>query len=95
VKRGIAEWVSTWKRNGWKTSTKKPVKNEDLWRALDSATSKHKIDWRWLKGHAGHAGNERCDQLANMEIEKIKKTFSTQQLKASLAQFLSGQAEGY
>ena len=93
VKRGIAEWVASWKRNGWNTSTKKPVKNDDLWRALDTAAARHKIEWRWLKGHAGHAGNERCDELANLEIEKIKKAYTPQQLKASLAQFLSTESE--
>jgi ribonuclease HI len=89
VRRGVSEWLTGWKRNGWKTSLKKPVKNDDLWRALDLTTAKHKIEWRWLKGHAGHAGNEKCDELANLEIEKLKKTFSREQLKASLAQFVS------
>ncbi len=92
VRRGISEWLAGWKRNGWKTSLKKPVKNDDLWRALDLAAAKHTIEWRWLKGHAGHVGNERCDELANMEIEKLKKTFSREQLKASLAQFVSSGA---
>jgi ribonuclease HI len=93
VKRGIGEWVTTWKKNGWKTSTKKPVKNDDLWRALDTAAARHKIEWRWLKGHAGHAGNERCDELANLEIEKLKKALTPQQLKDSLAQFLSTESD--
>ena len=88
VKNGVTGWVVNWKRNGWKTKTKKPVKNADLWRALDSAVSKHKVAWHWLKGHAGHAGNERCDQLATAEIAKIKKTFTREQLKALLAQFV-------
>ena len=92
VKRGISQWLAGWKRNGWKTSLKTPVKNDDLWRALDLAAAKHTIEWRWLKGHAGHVGNERCDQLANMEIEKLKKAFTREQLKASLAQFLSDAA---
>src|SRR6266480_2505625 len=65
------------------------VKNEDLWRALDSHVSKHQVKWHWLKGHAGHVGNERCDQLANAEIAKIKKTFSPEQLKGMLDQFLA------
>jgi ribonuclease HI len=93
VKRGIGQWISGWKRNGWKTSAKKPVKNDDLWRALDSAATRHNIVWHWLKGHAGHLENERCDQLANLEIERIKKTFSTQQLKALLAQFSATEPE--
>jgi ribonuclease HI len=87
VKNGISGWLSNWKRNGWRTKSKKPVKNADLWRALDSAVSKHKVKWHWLKGHAGHAGNERCDQLANDEIAKIKKFFTPDQLKSLLAQF--------
>ena len=89
VKNGVSGWLLNWKLNGWRTKAKKPVKNEDLWRALDSSVSKHKIEWHWLKGHAGHIGNERCDQLANEEIAKIKQAFSAEQLKAVLAQFLS------
>src|SRR5688572_23812178 len=73
LKNGITAWLPVWKRNGWRTKTKKPVKNEDLWRALDSIAPKHHVKWNWVKGHAGHAGNERCDQLANDEIAKIKK----------------------
>jgi ribonuclease HI len=87
VKNGVSGWLSNWKRNGWRTKSKKPVKNEDLWRALDAAVAKHTIVWHWLKGHAGHAGNERCDQLANEEIAKIKKLFSPDQLKSLLAEF--------
>lgn len=87
VKNGVSGWLSNWKRNGWRTKAKKPVKNDDLWRALDSCTSKHQVSWHWLKGHAGHAGNERCDQLANAEIERIKKTYSPEQLKGMLAEF--------
>ena len=88
MRRGISEWLPGWRKNGWKTSLKKPVKNEDLWRTLDLAAMKHKIQWHWLKGHAGHAANERCDQLTQIEIEKIKKKFSTAELKTSLAQFV-------
>jgi ribonuclease HI len=87
VKNGVGSWLFHWKRNGWRTKSKKPVKNEDLWRALDSSLARHKVEWHWLKGHAGHAGNERCDQLANQEIAKIKKTFTAEQLKSLLAQF--------
>ena len=87
VKNGVSGWLSNWKRNGWRTKSKKPVKNEDLWRALDFQVSKHQVKWNWLKGHAGHAGNERCDQLANAEIAKIKKTSSPEQLKAMLVEF--------
>jgi ribonuclease HI len=87
VKNGVSGWLLNWKRNGWRTKSKKPVKNEDLWAALDSHTAMHQVKWYWLKGHAGHVGNERCDQLANEEIAKIKKTYNADQLKALLAQF--------
>ncbi len=64
VKDGITSWIHGWKRNGWKTAAKKPVKNEDLWRRLDEAIAAHDVDWRWVKGHAGHPENERADELA-------------------------------
>lgn len=70
VRDGIAKWITNWKRNGWKTAAKKPVKNEDLWRRLDDARAPHDVDWRWIKGHAGHAENERCDALARAAIPK-------------------------
>jgi ribonuclease HI len=69
VQKGISEWIHAWKRRGWKTADRKPVKNEDLWRRLEAATHTHRIDWRWVKGHAGNPGNERADELANMGIE--------------------------
>lgn len=71
VKNGITQWIHNWKRNGWKTAAKKPVKNADLWRELDEAVGRHEIDWQWVKGHAGHAENERADQLANRGIEEL------------------------
>ena len=74
VRNGITQWMKGWKRNGWKTKAREPVKNEDLWRELDAATATHKIEWHWTKGHAGDPLNERCDQLATLEIEKIKKS---------------------
>ncbi len=64
LRGGVTQWIHGWKRNGWRTADKKPVKNEDLWRRLDAAASPHKIDWRWIKGHAGHEMNERADELA-------------------------------
>ncbi len=64
VRDGITKWIHGWKRNGWKTAAKKPVKNEDLWRRLDDALKDHQIEWVWVKGHAGHPENERADQLA-------------------------------
>ena len=70
VKNGITEWIFNWKKNGWKTANKKPVKNKELWIQLDKATSKHSIQWKWIKGHSGHPQNERADELANLVIEK-------------------------
>ena len=69
VKNGITQWIHNWKRNGWKTAAKKPVKNEDLWRQLDDAVASHDVRWHWVKGHSGHAENERADRLANKGIE--------------------------
>lgn len=68
VRDGITKWIHGWKRNGWKTAAKKPVKNEDLWRRLDAALASHQIDWHWVKGHAGHPENERADELARLAI---------------------------
>jgi ribonuclease HI len=70
VRRGISEWLANWKNRGWKTANRKPVKNEDLWRELDSLAAQHDIDWRWVKGHAGNPGNERADQLANDGLDE-------------------------
>jgi ribonuclease HI len=64
LRQGITQWLAGWKRNGWRTADKKPVKNQDLWERLEKALGKHTIDWRWIKGHAGHAENERADELA-------------------------------
>jgi ribonuclease HI len=71
VMDGITQWMDNWKRRGWKTSAKKPVKNEDLWRALDALVSQHQIDWHWVKGHSGHDENEYVDQLANEAIDEM------------------------
>ncbi|RMB04647.1 ribonuclease HI [Eilatimonas milleporae] len=65
VRDGITRWLPAWKDRGWKTAAKKPVKNADLWQSLDRAVSRHTVDWRWVKGHAGNPGNERADRLAN------------------------------
>ncbi|MYM32281.1 ribonuclease HI [Duganella sacchari] len=69
VQKGISEWIHGWKARGWKTSTKEPVKNEDLWKALDAAQTMHTVEWRWVRGHNGHPGNERADMLANKGVE--------------------------
>ena len=73
VLQGITEWLPSWKQRGWKTASKQPVKNEDLWRRLDEAVTRHHIEWVWVKGHAGHEGNERADALANRGIETLRE----------------------
>jgi ribonuclease HI len=72
VLKGINEWIHGWKRNGWKTSDKKPVKNADLWQLLDAQVKQHKLVWVWVKGHSGHPENERADALANRGIDELK-----------------------
>lgn len=71
VRKGITEWLANWKRRGWQTSARKPVKNADLWRRLDAAAGSHDVDWRWVKGHSGHAENELADALANRGIDEL------------------------
>ncbi len=73
VRKGIMEWLHNWKKNGWKTANKKPVKNSDLWQELDEQTRLHKIEWHWVKGHSGHYENEIADELANLGVEEISK----------------------
>lgn len=69
VQKGISEWIHSWKKRGWKTADKKPVKNADLWAMLDAEVAKHQVEWRWVKGHSGHIENELVDQLANEAID--------------------------
>lgn len=71
VKNGIEQWINKWKSNNWKTAKRKPVKNKDLWEVLDFQSSRHRISWHWVKGHAGNAGNERADELANRGIDSL------------------------
>ena len=71
VRQGILEWVTNWKKRGWKTADKKPVKNQDLWQALDALASTHDLEWLWVKGHSGNVGNERVDELANRAIDAL------------------------
>lgn len=73
VQKGISEWIHSWKRRGWRTADKKPVKNDDLWKQLDELAASHDIDWIWVKGHAGHDGNERADALANLGVAEIMR----------------------
>jgi ribonuclease HI len=72
VMHGVTEWMHNWKKRGWKTANKKPVKNQDLWMALDEATQRHDIRWVWVKGHSGHDGNEEADALANLGIDELE-----------------------
>ncbi len=72
VRRGITEWVHNWKRRGWRTADKKPVKNQDLWQRLDELAAGHQLEWHWVKGHSGVPGNERVDQLANEAIDAFQ-----------------------
>lgn len=78
VKDGITGWIYGWKRNGWKTAAKKPVKNDDLWKRLDQALSGHDVEWRWVKGHAGHPENERADELARNAIAELRRASEPQ-----------------
>ena len=73
VLQGISEWMNDWKKRGWKTASKAPVKNQDLWQRLDTLNQTHTVDWRWVKGHSGHPENERVDQLANDAIDDLLK----------------------
>lgn len=71
VRQGITQWIKGWKRNGWKNSAKKPVKNSDLWKRLDAAAAEHDVEWHWVKGHSGHDENEMADELANRGIDEL------------------------
>ncbi|MGB3624415.1 MAG: ribonuclease HI [Henriciella sp.] len=73
VKDGLTKWIHGWKRNGWKTAAKKPVKNKDLWQALEAACERHEIEWIWVKGHAGDEGNERADELARLGASEARQ----------------------
>jgi len=72
VKDGITKWIHGWKKNGWRTASKAPVKNEDLWRRLDASLATHTVEWRWVKGHSGHAENERVDELARKGVDSVR-----------------------
>jgi ribonuclease HI len=72
VQKGITQWIHDWKRRGWRTADKKPVKNIDLWTQLDALAGRHAVSWHWVKGHAGHDGNERADALANRGVDELK-----------------------
>jgi len=71
LRKGIGEWLPKWKATGWRTAARKPVKNEDLWRLLEAAAARHQVEWHWVKGHSGHAENERADALANRGLDEV------------------------
>ena len=75
VKNGITKWIDAWKRRGWRTASKQPVKNKDLWQKLDEAVSRHHVQWEWVKGHAWHADNNRCDELARQAAIEQSKSY--------------------
>ena len=94
LRRGISEWLPRWKRRGWRTAGNKPVKNAELWRALEAAAAPHAVTWRWVKGHAGDPENERCDALANEQVRRIKRETSPAELRR-LLRAMRTEAEPY
>ncbi|MGN6554123.1 MAG: ribonuclease HI [Verrucomicrobiota bacterium] len=92
VRNGITAWIHNWRRSGWRTKDKKPVKNADLWQQLDTETRRHTIEWKWLKGHAGHADNERCDVLAGNQMSAIRKKHTKDELHRAVEAFRNGSA---
>jgi len=93
VRNGITEWLKDWKARNWKTADKKRVKNDDLWKELDTVASTHQVAWHWLKGHAGHETNERCDLLARKEVAKLRQKFTAEQLATFLEELRSKSSE--
>jgi ribonuclease HI len=89
LRGGITEWLPRWKSNHWRTADRKAVKNDDLWRQLEEAASRHRVTWQWLKGHAGHPNNERCDQLAAAEIGKVRRNHTPEKLAALREAFIA------
>ncbi len=89
LRQGITEWLRNWKRNGWRTTDRKPVKNDDLWRQLDELARLHRIEWKWLKGHVGHPDNERCDVLATAAILQLRKELSSAHIHAARNTFIA------
>ena len=87
LRQGITEWIAGWKRKGWMTTTKQPVKNAEQWKALDAATATHRIRWHWVRGHTGNAGNERCDQLAQAAIADVRRRHSAAQIEGAVRDF--------
>lgn len=92
VRNGITQWLAGWKRNGWRTAAKKPVKNADLWQQLDAANARHQVRWHWVKGHAGNDLNERCDELVQQAIAKVKEKHGERGLAEALEAFKAAEA---
>ena len=92
VRRGIIEWIHKWKARGWMRTARQPVKNADLWRAVDAEATRHQVKWTWLKGHAGHPENERCDELAAAEIARIRSSGSMDKSHRDLKKHVEKQA---
>jgi ribonuclease HI len=91
LRKGITEWIGMWKARGWITKTRRPVKNDDLWRRLSAAAEPHRISWHWVKGHAGNLENERCDTLAVQAIDELKKRHSLAERARALEDFKARQ----
>lgn len=91
LRNGITSWIHSWKRKGWQTSDRKPVRNVDLWKQLDLQTQRHTIQWAWVKGHAGNPLNEQCDTLARNAIDKLRSTRSREELRQALDDFIRSQ----
>jgi ribonuclease HI len=89
LRNGITKWIQGWKRNGWRTSQKEPVKNRDLWQLLEMQVERHQVEWHWLKGHAGHKENERCDVLAGKAMQELRRSHSAAELDRALREFVA------
>ncbi|MDB6147044.1 MAG: ribonuclease, partial [Spartobacteria bacterium] len=87
LRNGITSWIRGWKHKGWLTKERKPVKNADLWRELDGLVSQHTVTWQWVKGHAGHVDNEKCDSLAVEQIGVLRQSCKPEELKRALTEF--------
>ena len=92
LRQGITEWLPRWRANNWRTVDRRPVKNDDLWRQLYEAASSHQVTWKWLKGHAGHPQNERCDQLAREQVVKLRRHHSPEKLTELRNAFIATRA---
>jgi len=92
LKNGVTAWMFAWKKNGWLTKARQPVKNDDLWRRLEAAIRPHEVKWHWVKGHSGDVSNERCDVLATAEIQKIRRAYSAPQLETMLKEARAAKA---